>query len=106
MVKTLCVPCFPPHYDIVNKFVYMYHSSLSHHVSICSHCCSLERLKEGRCATEVLSLIFKQGKGAWSRSAAHTQCYTFLAFSLMLKLCYLEVNILCYMEKGWVCRIV
>ena len=71
MVKTLCVPCFPAHYDIVNKFVYMYHSSLSHHVSICSHCCSLERVMEGGGATKVLSHIMKQGKGAWSRSAAH-----------------------------------
>ncbi|CAK1540483.1 unnamed protein product [Leptosia nina] len=29
VVKTLCVPCFPPHYDIVNKYVDMYHSCLS-----------------------------------------------------------------------------
>jgi len=29
VVKTLCVPCFPPLYDIFDKFVYMYHSSLS-----------------------------------------------------------------------------
>ncbi|XP_001950356.1 exocyst complex component 3 [Acyrthosiphon pisum] len=29
VVKTLCVPCFPPQYDIFDKFVYMYHSSLS-----------------------------------------------------------------------------
>ncbi|VVC36563.1 Exocyst complex component EXOC3/Sec6 [Cinara cedri] len=29
VVKTLCVPCFPPSYEIFNKFVYMYHSSLS-----------------------------------------------------------------------------
>lgn len=70
MVKTLCVPCFPPHYDIVNKFVHMYHSSLSHHVSVCSHCCSLERLMEGGGATKVLSHM-KQGNGAWFRSAAH-----------------------------------
>lgn len=33
VVKTLCVPCFPPHYDIVNKYVNMYHNSLSS--SIC-----------------------------------------------------------------------
>lgn len=33
VVKTLCVPCFPPHYDIINKFVHMYHTALSHHVS-------------------------------------------------------------------------
>ncbi|XP_052756096.1 exocyst complex component 3 [Galleria mellonella] len=29
VVKTLCVPCFPPHYDIVNKYVHMYHTCLS-----------------------------------------------------------------------------
>ena len=48
----------------------------------------------------MLSLIIKQGKGAWSRSAAHTECYTILSFSLTLKLCYLEVNILYYVDKG------
>jgi len=69
VVKTLCVPCFPPNYDIVNKFVHMYHSSLSHHVSICPHCYSLERLMEGGGATKVLSRV-KQGKGVWFRSAA------------------------------------
>lgn len=29
VVKTLCVPCFPPKYDIFEKFVKMYHFSLS-----------------------------------------------------------------------------
>ncbi|XP_075231135.1 exocyst complex component Sec6 [Lycorma delicatula] len=32
VVKTLCGPCFPPHYNIVNKFVSMYHSCLSKHL--------------------------------------------------------------------------
>nr|CAD7396422.1 unnamed protein product [Timema cristinae] len=32
VVKTLCVPCFPPQYDIVNKFVNMYHTCLSAHL--------------------------------------------------------------------------
>ncbi|XKL69459.1 hypothetical protein PGB90_007228 [Kerria lacca] len=32
VVKTLCGPCFPSSYDIVNKFVYMYHQSLSSHL--------------------------------------------------------------------------
>lgn len=34
VVKTLCVPCFPPHYDIVNKYVNMYHTCLSSSVSL------------------------------------------------------------------------
>lgn len=33
VVKTLCVPCFPPQYDIVNKYVNMYHICLSTSVS-------------------------------------------------------------------------
>ncbi|CAD6236665.1 GSCOCG00008226001-RA-CDS [Cotesia congregata] len=32
VVKTLCGPCFPPYYDIVNKFVRMYHGCLSQHL--------------------------------------------------------------------------
>ena len=32
VVKTLCQPCFPPKYDIVRKFVTMYHTSLSLHL--------------------------------------------------------------------------
>ncbi|KAK7861654.1 hypothetical protein R5R35_006569 [Gryllus longicercus] len=32
VVKTLCVPCFPPQYDIVNKYVNMYHTCLSQHL--------------------------------------------------------------------------
>lgn len=32
VVKTLCGPCFPPSYNIINKFVHMYHQSLSSHL--------------------------------------------------------------------------
>lgn len=32
VVKTLCGPCFPPSYNIINKFVHMYHQSLSTHL--------------------------------------------------------------------------
>lgn len=32
VVKTLCGPCFPPHYNIVNVFVNMYHTNLSTHL--------------------------------------------------------------------------
>lgn len=34
VVNTLCVPCFPPRYNIIDKFVHMYHSCLSRHASI------------------------------------------------------------------------
>lgn len=32
VVKTLCVPCFPPEYDIFNEYIKMYHIILSKHV--------------------------------------------------------------------------
>uniref|UniRef100_A0A146ME14 Exocyst complex component 3 n=2 Tax=Lygus hesperus TaxID=30085 RepID=A0A146ME14_LYGHE len=32
VVKTLCEPCFPKHYNIVNLYVSMYHNSLSRHL--------------------------------------------------------------------------
>ncbi|GAB6023908.1 SNARE-binding exocyst subunit S6, variant 2 [Chamberlinius hualienensis] len=31
IVKSLCIPCFPPSYDIFNKYVMMYHDCLSRH---------------------------------------------------------------------------
>lgn len=34
VVKTLCVPCFPPSYNIFEKFVHMYHSSLSENLKV------------------------------------------------------------------------
>lgn len=34
VVKSLCVPCFPPHYDIYNAYVDMYHGVLSKYVKI------------------------------------------------------------------------
>lgn len=33
VVKTLCVPCFPPRYNIMDKYIRMYHTCLSRHVS-------------------------------------------------------------------------
>lgn len=32
VVKTLCVPCFPPRYNIISQFVDWYHESLSKHL--------------------------------------------------------------------------
>lgn len=36
-VQTLCEPCFPPHYNIVNRYIAMYHSNISLHVTISCH---------------------------------------------------------------------
>ena len=33
VVKSLCVPCFPPHYNILNEYVKMYHNAMSKYVS-------------------------------------------------------------------------
>lgn len=35
VVKSLCVPCFPPHYNIFNEYVKFYHEGLSSYVSRC-----------------------------------------------------------------------
>ncbi|XP_031339008.1 exocyst complex component 3 [Photinus pyralis] len=32
VVKSLCIPCFPPRYDIMNRYVHMYHVCLSKHL--------------------------------------------------------------------------
>lgn len=32
VVKTLCVPCFPPRYNIIDEYVKMYHNCLSRHL--------------------------------------------------------------------------
>lgn len=33
VVKTLCVPCFPPRYNIIDRYIHMYHHGLGVHVS-------------------------------------------------------------------------
>lgn len=38
VVKSLCVPCFPPSYDILQRYVNMYHNCLS----------KLVRMKKGK----------------------------------------------------------
>ncbi|KAJ8947090.1 hypothetical protein NQ318_002448 [Aromia moschata] len=32
VVKTLCVPCFPPKYNIIDRYIHMYHNCLSIHL--------------------------------------------------------------------------
>lgn len=34
VVKTLCVLCFPPKYNIANRYIEMYHTCLSKHVGL------------------------------------------------------------------------
>ncbi len=49
VVKTLCAPCFPPHWDIVNQFFQKYHSSLSKHLE--------EVIAAGLVANEFVTLL-------------------------------------------------
>uniref|UniRef100_A0A2P2I4L7 Exocyst complex component 3-like n=1 Tax=Hirondellea gigas TaxID=1518452 RepID=A0A2P2I4L7_9CRUS len=49
VVKGLCVPCFPPHYDIVNTFISMYHTSLANHL--------LETVESGLEDNEFVTLL-------------------------------------------------
>lgn len=49
VVKTLCVPCFPPSYDISNKLVKMYHTNLSQHIK--------DIISEGLEGNEYVSLL-------------------------------------------------
>lgn len=54
VVKTLCLPCFPPEYKIVDRYVVMYHKSLSVHLQ--------EIIQNGLESTEyvtMLSLVFR-----------------------------------------------
>lgn len=32
VVKTLCIPCFPPKYNIIDKYIHLYHNCLSVHL--------------------------------------------------------------------------
>lgn len=32
VIRSLCVPCFPPHYDITNRYLKMYHNNLANHL--------------------------------------------------------------------------
>lgn len=48
VVTTLCGPCFPPHYDIVNSFMRMYHDCLSVH---------LEEISSSLEGNEIVSML-------------------------------------------------
>lgn len=49
VVKTLCTPCFPPHWNIVSQFVELYHSSLAKHLK--------EIIAAGLVANEFVTLL-------------------------------------------------
>ncbi|KAJ8684977.1 hypothetical protein QAD02_020770 [Eretmocerus hayati] len=49
VVKSLCVPCFPPSYDIANTYMRMYHASLSQHLK--------DIINEGLEGNEYVSLL-------------------------------------------------
>lgn len=49
VVKTLCAPCFPPHWNIVDNYVKMYHRCLSNHLK--------EIIQRGLIGNEYVSLL-------------------------------------------------
>ncbi|XP_046407255.1 exocyst complex component 3 [Ischnura elegans] len=49
VVKTLCVPCFPPSYEITKTFLKMYHDCLSRHLQ--------EIIQSGLQGNEIVSLL-------------------------------------------------
>lgn len=49
VVKTLCAPCFPPHWNIVDNYVRMYHRCLSAHLD--------ELIQRGLIGNEYVSLL-------------------------------------------------
>ncbi|XP_061394203.1 exocyst complex component 3-like [Musca vetustissima] len=48
VVKSLCVPCFPPHYNIFEEYVRMYHEGLSNYI---------ENIASGLQGNEYVSLL-------------------------------------------------
>ncbi|KAA0202992.1 hypothetical protein HAZT_HAZT003038 [Hyalella azteca] len=49
VVKGLCVQCFPPHYDVVNTFIAMYHTAVANHL--------LEMVESGLEDNEFVTLL-------------------------------------------------
>lgn len=49
VIKTLCEPCFPPHYNIVPRYIDMYHNSISMHLN--------EIVDQGLEGNEIVSLL-------------------------------------------------
>ncbi|CAH1772731.1 unnamed protein product [Owenia fusiformis] len=49
VVKSLCTPVFPPHYDILDKYVQLYHDGLAEHLS--------DLIQQGLEGNEVVSLL-------------------------------------------------
>ena len=49
VVKTLCEPCFPPHYNIVNCYINMYHQSITNHL--------IDIIEQGLEGNEIVSLL-------------------------------------------------
>ncbi|XP_018332170.1 exocyst complex component 3 [Agrilus planipennis] len=49
VVKTLCIPCFPPSYEILDRYIKMYHACLSRHLQ--------EVIQNGLQGNEYVSLL-------------------------------------------------
>ncbi|XP_060526031.1 exocyst complex component 3 [Cylas formicarius] len=59
VVKTLCVPCFPPDYNILDRYLYMFHRCLTNHLQ--------EIIQNGLEGNEYVSLL------SWVLTAYHSK---------------------------------
>lgn len=70
VVRSLCTPCFPPHYDIFNEYVRMYHEALSKYVSIFGKlCCNREMFFYTKKKKNVYNNNLYVSVSSWKRSS-------------------------------------
>uniref|UniRef100_A0A1I8PFZ9 Amine oxidase domain-containing protein n=2 Tax=Stomoxys calcitrans TaxID=35570 RepID=A0A1I8PFZ9_STOCA len=70
VVKSLCVPCFPPHYNIFEEYVKMYHESLSNYITLPAWISSLNKFQR-----PLLRALFSTSSRVHSYTSSARQLY-------------------------------
>ncbi|XP_013114541.2 spermine oxidase isoform X1 [Stomoxys calcitrans] len=70
VVKSLCVPCFPPHYNIFEEYVKMYHESLSNYITLPAWISSLNKFQR-----PLLRVLFSTSSRVHSYTSSARQLY-------------------------------